>query len=1079
MSTDLSLQDSVISVLEEVLQQHGTQKRDADLGSVSRKIDEYSLRRYEATGWLRKTVGVVLGKDLPAEPSEEEFRLGLRSGIILCNVLNKVACDSVIVPDGAALSAFQYFENVRNFLNAIEELGIPTFEASDLEQGGKSSRIVNCVLALKSYGEWKQSGGIGSWKYTAISKPPSCGTGKPFARKNSEPFMNTISRTVSVDSFCSEQSGVSEACSARSLQMLVRAALSDKKQEEIPMIVETMFNKVSEEFGRRLASKTELIKTNSKNMEESVSDNSPSPTASCDYKVEEEAPAEATVEEEAPAEETVEDEPSKVSDMKEFYDEKSNADEESTQHLLKQLTLVEQQQRDIMELKHCLVATKEGMQLLKMTYHEEFTNLGKHLHSLASAASGYQRVLEENRKLYNQVQDLKGNIRVYCRVRPFLGGEPNTLSSVDHTDETTITVITPSKYGKEGRKSFTFNRVFSPSVTQAEVFSDMQPLVRSVLDGYNVCIFAYGQTGSGKTYTMTGPKELTEEGLGVNYRALSDLFLLSDQRKETIAYDISVQMLEIYNEQVKDLLSTDEIRNSSQNGINVPEACLVRVSSTSDVINLMNLGQKNRAVSATAMNDRSSRSHSCLTVHVQGKNLTSGNILRGSMHLVDLAGSERVDKSEVTGDRLKEAQHINKSLAALGDVIASLAAKSPHVPYRNSKLTQLLQDSLGGQAKTLMFVHIAPEYEALGETISTLKFAERVATVELGAAKVNKDSGEMKELKGQISSLKAALAREEGDPENLQHTQSSGPSLSSSPDINLPKVESSAPSLSSSPEINRPKLEPSAQSLSSSPEINRPKIESSAQSLSSSPEISKPIGSSISLPKWQSFSDLSSSNGNSNTENDSSSTSRRESLEIQEMLANPSLWPPLSSPASSVKSNDRDSTPGDWIDKVLVNRPVNNNNNNNLRKNQNSSASSRVVGNGQLPQKFNQNYIKGPTKVHPEQNLSTNKRGNLVDYDQQRVRSEFGSTDGSEHEVATSDCSETDSVWHNSNIPKISNNAGLVSKPKKQPQQLRTVKSTEFRSSIPSLIPSPSTRKPSNGINPNMHNGKRRTGYSK
>ncbi|KAJ6404152.1 hypothetical protein OIU84_012358 [Salix udensis] len=129
------------------------------------------------------------------------------------------------------------------------------------------------------------------------------------------------------------------------------------------------------------------------------------------------------------------------------------------------------------------------------------------------------------------------------------------------------------------------------------------------------------------------------------------------------------------------------------------------------------------------------------------------------MHLVDLAGSERVNKSEVTGDRLIEAKHINKSLSALGDVIASLAHKNPHVPYRNSKLTQLLQDSLGGQAKTLMFVHISPEPDAVGETISTLKFAERVATVELGAAQVNKDSTDVKELKEQISSLKAASSQ--------------------------------------------------------------------------------------------------------------------------------------------------------------------------------------------------------------------------------------------------------------------------------------------------------------------------------
>ncbi|CAL5340709.1 unnamed protein product [Camellia sinensis] len=162
------------------------------------------------------------------------------------------------------------------------------------------------------------------------------------------------------------------------------------------------------------------------------------------------------------------------------------------------------------------------------------------------------------------------------------------------------------------------------------------------------------------------------------------------------------------------------------------------------------------------------RSHSCLTVHVQGRDLTSRTILHGCMHLDDLAGSERVDKSEVTGDRLKEAQHINKSLSALGDVISSRAQKNSHVPYRNDKLTQLLQDSLGGQAKTLMFVHISPELDAVGETISTLKFAERVATIELGVACVNKNSADVKELKEQIASLKAALAGKEGQVKPMQ-----------------------------------------------------------------------------------------------------------------------------------------------------------------------------------------------------------------------------------------------------------------------------------------------------------------------
>ncbi|KAF5937091.1 hypothetical protein HYC85_024597 [Camellia sinensis] len=180
------------------------------------------------------------------------------------------------------------------------------------------------------------------------------------------------------------------------------------------------------------------------------------------------------------------------------------------------------------------------------------------------------------------------------------------------------------------------------------------------------------------------------------------------------------------------------------------------------------VGQKNRTVGATALNDRSSRSHSCLTVHVQGRDLTSRTILHGCMHLVDLAGSERVDESE--------GQHINKSPSTLGDVISSLAQKNSHIPYKNCKLPQLLQDSLGAQAKTLMFVHISPELDAIGETISTLKFAERVSTVELGAAYVNKNSAGVKELKEQIASHKAALARKEGQVEPMQQQK-----VSSSP----------------------------------------------------------------------------------------------------------------------------------------------------------------------------------------------------------------------------------------------------------------------------------------------------------
>ncbi|KAH7315681.1 hypothetical protein KP509_21G061100 [Ceratopteris richardii] len=434
------------------------------------------------------------------------------------------------------------------------------------------------------------------------------------------------------------------------------------------------------------------------------------------------------------------------------------------------------QDKELKELKFALEAIRVQFKKAQHDWSQQIAAIDGKLHGISEVAAEYQKVAAENRELYNIIQELKGNIRVYCRVRPFLPGQNSYLSTVESVrDDGSIVIFNPLKQGKEQRRVFSFNKVFGPSATQERVFLDTQPLIRSVLDGYNVCIFAYGQTGSGKTYTMSGPNSTSQDDWGVNYRALNDLFEICELRRKVMQYDISVQMIEIYNEQVRDLFNMDgsnkkfEIRNNSQqNGLNVPDAKLLPVTSTEDVLHLMDLGQSNRAVGATALNERSSRSHSVLTVHAKGVDLASGCVTRGCLHLIDLAGSERVDKSEATGDRLKEAQHINKSLSALGDVIAALAQKSPHVPYRNSKLTQLLQDSLGGQAKTLMFVHISPDLESYGETMSTLKFAERVATVELGAAHANKDNGDVKELKNQVAFLKDALAKKDVEIELLQ-----------------------------------------------------------------------------------------------------------------------------------------------------------------------------------------------------------------------------------------------------------------------------------------------------------------------
>ncbi|KAL3352098.1 hypothetical protein AABB24_020277 [Solanum stoloniferum] len=428
------------------------------------------------------------------------------------------------------------------------------------------------------------------------------------------------------------------------------------------------------------------------------------------------------------------------------------------------------------ELKFSSQSIRQEVVKTQQSYVEEFNQLGAVVRALGHAAANYSALLAENRKLHNEVQELKGNIRVYCRIRPFLRGQKEKQSVVEYIGENgELIIVNPSKQGKEGRRSFKFNKVYNPAATQADVYSDIQPLIQSVLDGYNVCIFAYGQTGSGKTYTMTGPDKATEENWGVNYRALNDIFRISQTRVNTFTFEITVQMMEIYNEQVRDLLSSDGsarklgiVSTPQPNGLAVPEASMHTVNKTSDVLNLMDIGLRNRHRGSTAMNERSSRSHSVVTIHVRGMDIKSGSSMRSSLHLVDLAGSERVDRSEVTGDRLKEAQHINKSLSALGDVIYALAQKNAHVPYRNSKLTQVLQTSLGGQAKTLMFVQLNPEVGSHSETTSTLKFAERASGVELGAARSSKEGRDVRDLMEQVGSLKETISQKDNEIEKLQ-----------------------------------------------------------------------------------------------------------------------------------------------------------------------------------------------------------------------------------------------------------------------------------------------------------------------
>ncbi|KAD6795756.1 hypothetical protein E3N88_06652 [Mikania micrantha] len=437
------------------------------------------------------------------------------------------------------------------------------------------------------------------------------------------------------------------------------------------------------------------------------------------------------------------------------------------EHIYK--TFTEFQLGALKELRFASQSVRQEVLKTQKTYSQDFDHLGTKIKVLQDAAESYEGVVSENQKLHNEIQELKGNIRVYCRIRPFLPGQKERQSTVDYIGENgELIVVNPAKPGKESRRSFKYNKVYGPHATQAEVYGDIQQLVQSVLDGYNVCIFAYGQTGSGKTYTMSGPDKGSQEEWGVNYRALNDLFRIS-QSRSTYKYEVGVQMVEIYNEQVRDLLANDQTLGIlSTASLAVPDANMHEVSEPSDVMRIMEIGFKNRARSTTAMNERSSRSHSVVTIHVHGTDLKNGGSLNAGLHLVDLAGSERIDRAEVVGDRLKEAQHINKSLAALGDVIFSLSQKSPHVPFRNSKLTQLLQASLGGQAKTLMLVQLNPEAASYAESLSTLKFAERVSGVELGPARSCKEASNVKDLMEQVASLKLTITKKDEEIERLQ-----------------------------------------------------------------------------------------------------------------------------------------------------------------------------------------------------------------------------------------------------------------------------------------------------------------------
>ncbi|XP_034030844.1 kinesin-like protein KIFC3 isoform X2 [Thalassophryne amazonica] len=355
----------------------------------------------------------------------------------------------------------------------------------------------------------------------------------------------------------------------------------------------------------------------------------------------------------------------------------------------------------------------------------------------------YRKEVALRRKYHEQLVELKGNIRVLCRVKPVLKEDQHedghtVVVTSDLNDESSLTVLNKGK----GR-IFELDKVFHPQATQEEVFHEIEPLVTSCIDGYHVCIFAYGQTGSGKTYTMEG----TVENPGINQRALNQLFSEIEDRKDVWSYTVTVSSVEIYNEVLRDLLSKDgekldiKLNPDGTGQLHVPGLRVLEVKSFHHMKKILATARRNRITFGTQMNQHSSRSHALLCVTVEGTDLATGSRTTGKLNLVDLAGSERVWKSGAEGERLKEAQNINRSLLALGDVIQALRARQTHIPFRNSRLTYLLQDSLGKGSKTVMVVQVSALERNVGETLCSLKFAQRVCKVELGPAARKIESG--------------------------------------------------------------------------------------------------------------------------------------------------------------------------------------------------------------------------------------------------------------------------------------------------------------------------------------------------
>ncbi|XP_077329356.1 kinesin-like protein KIF3A isoform X1 [Lithobates pipiens] len=374
------------------------------------------------------------------------------------------------------------------------------------------------------------------------------------------------------------------------------------------------------------------------------------------------------------------------------------------------------------------------------------------------------------------------NVKVVVRCRPLNDREKGMGSRMAvNVDEIRGTIAVHKVDSmNEPPKTFTFDTVFGTDSNQLDVYNlTARPIIDSVLEGYNGTIFAYGQTGTGKTFTMEGVRAVPELR-GIIPNSFAHVFGHIAKAEGDTRFLVRVSYLEIYNEEVRDLLGKDqtqrlEVKERPDVGVYIKDLSGYVVNNADDMDRIMTLGHKNRSVGATNMNEHSSRSHAIFTITIEcSEKGADGNmhVRMGKLHLVDLAGSERQTKTGATGQRLKEATKINLSLSTLGNVISALVdGKSTHVPYRNSKLTRLLQDSLGGNSKTMMCANIGPADYNYDETISTLRYANRAKNIK-NKARINEDPKDalLRQFQKEIEELKKKL--DEG--EEISGSEDSG-----------------------------------------------------------------------------------------------------------------------------------------------------------------------------------------------------------------------------------------------------------------------------------------------------------------